>query len=269
MGRSPCCEKAHTNKGAWTKEEDHRLIGYIKAHGEGCWRSLPKAAGLLHYGKSCRMDPHTLCPMSAGMDPHTHRPISVGAAAASGLTTASNTASSFPSSPVAPASRPANALYAAPTSTVSFVRPSPTDDGHSSSGGSNDGPRRPPKTTTPAPASSQPPRACRCRARNTSKTWRAAWSGEVRRCGAWRGRPAGSVWWRVAWYLCREAATQGIAAADDGAGEGEKAGKVPPAGAERSGACCAHVRTTMTATKTAWCRAGRSGGGRRRRRRGA
>ncbi|KAL5204434.1 hypothetical protein ABZP36_009305 [Zizania latifolia] len=44
MGRSPCCEKAHTNKGAWTKEEDQRLIAYIKANGEGCWRSLPKAA---------------------------------------------------------------------------------------------------------------------------------------------------------------------------------------------------------------------------------
>ncbi|CAN1276523.1 MYB-like transcription factor 4 [Linum perenne] len=55
MGRSPCCEKAHTNKGAWTKEEDDRLIAYIKSHGEGCWRSLPKAAGLLRCGKSCRL----------------------------------------------------------------------------------------------------------------------------------------------------------------------------------------------------------------------
>ncbi|KZV40886.1 myb-related protein 330 [Dorcoceras hygrometricum] len=55
MGRSPCCEKAHTNKGAWTKEEDQRLISYIRAHGEGCWRSLPKAAGLLRCGKSCRL----------------------------------------------------------------------------------------------------------------------------------------------------------------------------------------------------------------------
>ncbi|CAL9058762.1 myb-related protein Zm38-like [Musa acuminata AAA Group] len=55
MGRSPCCEKAHTNKGAWTKEEDEKLISYIKAHGEGCWRSLPKAAGLLRCGKSCRL----------------------------------------------------------------------------------------------------------------------------------------------------------------------------------------------------------------------
>ncbi|XP_010530893.1 PREDICTED: transcription factor MYB32-like [Tarenaya hassleriana] len=55
MGRSPCCEKEHTNKGAWTKEEDERLIAYIKANGEGCWRSLPKAAGLLRCGKSCRL----------------------------------------------------------------------------------------------------------------------------------------------------------------------------------------------------------------------
>lgn len=55
MGRSPCCEKAHTNKGAWTKEEDDRLISYIRSHGEGCWRSLPKAAGLLRCGKSCRL----------------------------------------------------------------------------------------------------------------------------------------------------------------------------------------------------------------------
>ncbi|URE09875.1 Myb-like DNA-binding domain [Musa troglodytarum] len=55
MGSSPCCEKAHTNKGAWTKEEDEKLTSYIKAHGEGCWRSLPKAAGLLRCGKSCRL----------------------------------------------------------------------------------------------------------------------------------------------------------------------------------------------------------------------
>lgn len=45
MGRSPCCEKAHTNKGAWTKDEDQRLIDYIRLHGEGSWRTLPKSAG--------------------------------------------------------------------------------------------------------------------------------------------------------------------------------------------------------------------------------
>ncbi|KAB2603909.1 transcription repressor MYB6-like [Pyrus ussuriensis x Pyrus communis] len=55
MGRAPCCEKAHTNKGAWTKEEDQRLIDHIRQQGEGCWRSLPKTAGLLRCGKSCRL----------------------------------------------------------------------------------------------------------------------------------------------------------------------------------------------------------------------
>ncbi|XP_034889702.1 MYB-like transcription factor 4 [Populus alba] len=55
MGRSPCCEREHTNKGAWTREEDMRLVAYIQAHGEGCWRSLPKSAGLLRCGKSCRL----------------------------------------------------------------------------------------------------------------------------------------------------------------------------------------------------------------------
>nr|ABD60279.1 R2R3-MYB transcription factor MYB14 [Pinus taeda] len=55
MGRTPCCEKAHTNKGAWTQEEDARLVAHIQAHGEGGWRSLPKAAGLLRCGKSCRL----------------------------------------------------------------------------------------------------------------------------------------------------------------------------------------------------------------------
>ncbi|KAG7656447.1 Homeobox-like domain superfamily [Arabidopsis suecica] len=55
MGRSPCCEKAHMNKGAWTKEEDQRLIDYIRNHGEGSWRSLPKSVGLLRCGKSCRL----------------------------------------------------------------------------------------------------------------------------------------------------------------------------------------------------------------------
>ncbi|CAM8885072.1 unnamed protein product [Rhodiola kirilowii] len=55
MGRAPCCDKAHTNKGAWTRDEDQRLIDYIRVHGEGCWRSLPKAAGLARCGKSCRL----------------------------------------------------------------------------------------------------------------------------------------------------------------------------------------------------------------------
>ncbi|KAJ7943025.1 MYB transcription factor [Quillaja saponaria] len=53
--RKPCCEKQDTNKGAWSKQEDQKLIDYIKKHGEGCWRTLPEAAGLLRCGKSCRL----------------------------------------------------------------------------------------------------------------------------------------------------------------------------------------------------------------------
>lgn len=53
--RKPCCDKRDTNKGAWSKQEDQKLIDYIRTHGEGCWRSLPKAAGLHRCGKSCRL----------------------------------------------------------------------------------------------------------------------------------------------------------------------------------------------------------------------
>ncbi|XP_057806072.1 myb-related protein 330-like [Salvia miltiorrhiza] len=55
MGRSPCCEKTGLNRGKWTAEEDGKLVSYIKANGEGSWRSLPKNAGLLRCGKSCRL----------------------------------------------------------------------------------------------------------------------------------------------------------------------------------------------------------------------
>ncbi|KAI5069481.1 hypothetical protein GOP47_0015782 [Adiantum capillus-veneris] len=55
MGRSPCCEKVGLKRGPWTSAEDRRLIHYIQTHGEGGWRSLPKAAGLLRCGKSCRL----------------------------------------------------------------------------------------------------------------------------------------------------------------------------------------------------------------------
>lgn len=53
--RRPCCEKEGINKGAWSKQEDKLLIDYISSHGEGCWRSIPKAAGLRRCGKSCRL----------------------------------------------------------------------------------------------------------------------------------------------------------------------------------------------------------------------
>ncbi|KAK4283175.1 hypothetical protein QN277_000157 [Acacia crassicarpa] len=55
MGRSPCCDKDGVRKGAWTPEEDELLVQYIKKHGCGNWRTLPKNAGLLRCGKSCRL----------------------------------------------------------------------------------------------------------------------------------------------------------------------------------------------------------------------
>ncbi|XAR61395.1 hypothetical protein NMG60_11035087 [Bertholletia excelsa] len=55
MGRAPCCEKVGLKKGRWTAEEDEILTKYIQANGEGSWRSLPKNAGLLRCGKSCRL----------------------------------------------------------------------------------------------------------------------------------------------------------------------------------------------------------------------
>lgn len=55
MGRAPCCDKKGLKKGPWTSEEDEKLIDYINKHGHGSWRSLPKLAGLLRCGKSCRL----------------------------------------------------------------------------------------------------------------------------------------------------------------------------------------------------------------------
>lgn len=46
MGRAPCCEKIGLKRGRWTDEEDKILENYIREHGEGSWRSLPKNAGI-------------------------------------------------------------------------------------------------------------------------------------------------------------------------------------------------------------------------------
>ncbi|XP_064944769.1 myb-related protein Zm1-like [Musa acuminata AAA Group] len=54
-GRAPCCAKVGLNKGSWSLEEDMRLIAHIQKHGHGNWRALPKLAGLLRCGKSCRL----------------------------------------------------------------------------------------------------------------------------------------------------------------------------------------------------------------------
>ncbi|KAI3681737.1 hypothetical protein L6452_36541 [Arctium lappa] len=55
MVRAPCCEKTGLKRGPWAQEEDDLLIDYINKNGHGSWRSLPKLAGLLRCGKSCRL----------------------------------------------------------------------------------------------------------------------------------------------------------------------------------------------------------------------
>ncbi|XP_047329197.1 transcription factor MYB15-like [Impatiens glandulifera] len=55
MVRTPCCENMGVKKGPWTPEEDELLISYIHKHGHNNWRALPKQAGLLRCGKSCRL----------------------------------------------------------------------------------------------------------------------------------------------------------------------------------------------------------------------
>ncbi|PNY04229.1 transcription repressor MYB 5-like protein [Trifolium pratense] len=52
---TPCCSKIGLKRGPWTSEEDEVLSEYIKKEGEGRWRTLPKRAGLLRCGKSCRL----------------------------------------------------------------------------------------------------------------------------------------------------------------------------------------------------------------------
>ncbi|CAK7331773.1 unnamed protein product [Dovyalis caffra] len=42
-------------RGAWSPEEDLKLIAYIKRYGIWNWNEMPKAAGLLRSGKSCRL----------------------------------------------------------------------------------------------------------------------------------------------------------------------------------------------------------------------
>ncbi|CAN6238692.1 unnamed protein product [Urochloa humidicola] len=55
MGRAPCCEKMGLKRGPWTPEEDRILVAHIERHGHSNWRALPKQAGLLRCGKSCRL----------------------------------------------------------------------------------------------------------------------------------------------------------------------------------------------------------------------
>lgn len=55
MAKPPCGDKNGLKKGPWTAEEDQILIDYIRKHGHGRWRTIPKNAGLRRCGKSCRL----------------------------------------------------------------------------------------------------------------------------------------------------------------------------------------------------------------------
>ncbi|XP_071692300.1 transcription factor MYB41-like [Rutidosis leptorrhynchoides] len=55
MGRLPGCDTSGLKKGPWTQEEDLKLTEYIKIHGPGNWRTIPKNSGLQRCGKSCRL----------------------------------------------------------------------------------------------------------------------------------------------------------------------------------------------------------------------
>ncbi|THU45635.1 hypothetical protein C4D60_Mb02t20050 [Musa balbisiana] len=52
---TPCCSKVGMKRGPWTAEEDEVLASFVRREGEGRWRTLPKRAGLLRCGKSCRL----------------------------------------------------------------------------------------------------------------------------------------------------------------------------------------------------------------------
>ncbi|XP_024527822.1 transcription repressor MYB5 [Selaginella moellendorffii] len=51
-----CCNESQLRRGPWTSEEDALLLRHMKLYGDrGNWRKVPKAAGLLRCGKSCRL----------------------------------------------------------------------------------------------------------------------------------------------------------------------------------------------------------------------
>ncbi|PWA99792.1 myb domain protein 58 [Artemisia annua] len=54
-GRLPCCDKSKVKRGPWSPSEDIKLVAFIQKHGHPNWRKLPKQAGLLRCGKSCRL----------------------------------------------------------------------------------------------------------------------------------------------------------------------------------------------------------------------
>ncbi|XP_059282819.1 transcription factor MYB58-like [Lycium ferocissimum] len=55
MVRTPSIDKTGTKRGAWSEDEDNKLRAYVERFGHPNWRQLPKYAGLMRCGKSCRL----------------------------------------------------------------------------------------------------------------------------------------------------------------------------------------------------------------------
>ncbi|XP_015953560.1 transcription factor MYB14-like [Arachis duranensis] len=55
MVRAPYFDANGIKKGAWSEEEDKKLTAYVERYGHPNWRQLPRLAGLLRCGKSCRL----------------------------------------------------------------------------------------------------------------------------------------------------------------------------------------------------------------------
>ncbi|XP_076956517.1 transcription factor MYB32-like [Bidens hawaiensis] len=55
MTRTPYVDKNGNKKGAWSKEEDNKLIAYVERYGHWNWSEIPKYAGVSRCGKSCRL----------------------------------------------------------------------------------------------------------------------------------------------------------------------------------------------------------------------
>ncbi|GAB4836930.1 hypothetical protein Ancab_001842 [Ancistrocladus abbreviatus] len=50
-----CSRKKEGNRGAWSSEEDKRLVEAVEIHGPRRWKAIAYKAGLKRCGKSCRL----------------------------------------------------------------------------------------------------------------------------------------------------------------------------------------------------------------------